>query len=388
MAQSERDSAQESKSGFDQLLEELTTFLGAQAGQLADKATDKLGEVTDQLTDVAQGKGKLSDVAGIGGRMLQGDSPMKAMMGQGFSGLKDKVTDAASQIFGKGKKGRKSGGKVVNIVEFIDVGLPLRTVYDHWSQYEDFSGFAKGVRDVSRNDDTTSDWKVKVGPSTRGWKATVQEQIPDERIVWTSEGAKGSTRGCVSFHELAPSLTRIVVVVEYYPSGFFEKTGNLWRAQGRRLRLDLKHFLRHVSLTTDEPEGWRGEIRDGEVVRTHEEALEEEEEEGEYEEDEDAGEEEGEYEEDEEGGESVGDEEGEEGDEPAGEYEEEEEGGEFEEGEEPEEEEPEEDEEEPEGDDANGEEEYAEEDVPEQDDEDDEGDEDEAVGASRPRRRR
>ncbi|MCX5232766.1 SRPBCC family protein [Streptomyces sp. NBC_00233] len=360
MAQSERASSQEPKSGLDQLLEELKSFLGAQAEQLADKASDKLGDVTDQLTDVAQGNGKLSDVAGVGGRMLQGDSPIKAMMGQGLSGLKDKVTGAASQVFGKGKKGRKSGGKVVNIIEFIDVGLPLRTVYDHWSQYEDFSGFAKGVRDVSRNDDTTSDWKIKVGPSTRGWKATVQEQVPDERIVWTSEGAKGSTRGCVSFHELAPSLTRIVVVVEYYPSGFFEKTGNLWRAQGRRLRLDLKHFLRHVSLTTDEPEGWRGEIRDGEVVVTHEEALEEEgeDEEGEEEgadEDEDSGEAEGEYEDDEEGGE-------------------------FEEGEEPEE-----DEEEPEGSYAQDEEEYAEEDAPEEHDEDED---DEADEASRPRRRR
>ncbi|MEE1752910.1 SRPBCC family protein [Streptomyces sp. SP18CS02] len=285
MAQSDRGSAPESKSGLDQLLGELSGFLGAQAEQLADKASDKLGNVTDQLLDVADGKGKLSDVAGIGGRMLQGDSPLKAIAGQGFGSLKDKVTGAASQMFGKGKKGRKSGGKVINIIEFIDVGLPLRTVYDHWTQYEDFSGFTKGVRDVSRNDDTTSDWKVKVGPSTRGFKATVQEQIPDERIVWTSEGAKGTTRGCVSFHEVTPTLTRIVVVVEYYPSGFFEKTGNIWRAQGRRLRLDLKHFLRHVSLTTDEPEGWRGEIRDSEVVRTHEEALEEEEESEEPEED-------------------------------------------------------------------------------------------------------
>ncbi len=278
MAQSKRAGAQDTKSGLDQLLEELTSYLEAQAQQLADRASDKLADVTDQLQDVTEGNGKLSDLTGIGGRMLGGDSPRKAMAGQGLSNLKDTLTGAASKIFGKGKKGRKSGGKVVNIVEFIDVGLPLRTVYDHWTQYEDFSGFAKGVRDVSRDDDTTSEWKVKVGPSTRGWKATVQEQVPDERIVWTSEGAKGTTRGCVSFHELAPTLTRVLLVVEYYPSGFFEKTGNLWRAQGRRLRLDLKHFLRHVSLTTDEPEGWRGEIRDGEVVVSHEEALEEEDE--------------------------------------------------------------------------------------------------------------
>ncbi|MFE5559891.1 SRPBCC family protein [Streptomyces sp. NPDC056544] len=286
MATSDRTGSSESLSGMDKLLKELTGYLAAQADQLADKATDKLSDVTGQLYDVADNNGSLSDVAGIGGRILQGDSPLKAFAGQKLGNLKDKVTEA----FGGGKgKGRKSsGGKVVNIVEALDVGLPLRTVYDHWTQYEDFSGFTKGVRDVSRDDDTTSDWKVKVGPSTRSFKATVQEQVPDDRIVWTSQGAKGTTRGCVTFHELAPSLTRIVIIVEYYPSGLFEKTGNLWRAQGRRLRLDLKNFLRHAMLTTDEPEGWRGEIRDGEVVKTHEEALEEEEaeepEEGEYEE--------------------------------------------------------------------------------------------------------
>ncbi|MFK8906643.1 SRPBCC family protein [Streptomyces sp. YS-3] len=292
MATSDRSSSR--PSGLDQLLKEASGYLGAQADQLADKVTDKLSDLTDQLYDVADNGGSLSDVAGIGGRLLQGDSPLKAFAGQKLGNLKDKVTDTVSQGLGGGKgRGRKSGGKVVNIVEALDVGLPLRTVYDFWTQYEDFSGFAKGVRDVSRGEETESDWKVKVGPSTRSWKATVQEQIPDDRIVWTSEGAKGTTRGCVSFHELAPTLTRIVIVVEYYPSGLFEKTGNLWRAQGRRLRLDLKNFLRHTTLTTDEPEGWRGEIRDGEVVRTHEEALEEEENENQDEEegeDEDEGE--------------------------------------------------------------------------------------------------
>lgn len=212
--------------------------------------------------------------------------------------VKDSVLGKAKEALGGGH-GRKSGDKkVTNIIEVIDVGVPLRTAYDHWTQYEKFSSFTKGVRNVSRTDETASDWKVKVGPSTRGWKASVQEQVPDERIVWTSEGAKGSTRGAVSFHELAPGLTRIVLVVEYYASGLFEKTGNLWRAQGRRLRLDLKHFQRHVTLTDEEPEGWRGEIRDGEVVRTHEDALEDEEAEG-YDSEEDE-EDEGDWEEDDE----------------------------------------------------------------------------------------
>ncbi|WP_051450412.1 SRPBCC family protein [Actinospica robiniae] len=156
--------------------------------------------------------------------------------------------------------------------------MPIRTVYDQWSELQEFGTFTKGVQGVDKKDDVTTSWRAKIMWSNRSWTATVQEQIPDDRIRWTSEGAKGSTEGVVTFHELAPSLTRIVVVVEYTPSGFFEKTGNIWRAQGRRLRLDLKHFARQVTLHADEDlEGWRGEIRDGEVVRSHEEGLEDDE---------------------------------------------------------------------------------------------------------------
>ncbi|WP_318215844.1 SRPBCC family protein [Streptomyces sp. SCL15-6] len=255
-------------------------YLSAAGHSLAGKAGERVGGLTDRLTDSAGGGG------GSGGR-------------------------------DKGRRGAQGGSiKATHIMETVDIGVPLRTVYDQWTQLQDFSSFTKGVRSVTPSDEVTSDWIVKVGPSSRSWKATVQEQVPDERIVWTSEGAKGSTRGAVSFHELAPRLTRVVVVVEYYPAGFFEKTGNLWRAQGRRLRLDLKHFARHVTLMDDEElEGWRGEIRDGEVVKSHEEALEEENADDYQEGDEDAEEAEDEdgAEDEEEEGENAAEDEGEEG---------------------------------------------------------------------------
>ncbi|MFB7504207.1 SRPBCC family protein [Streptomyces broussonetiae] len=306
MARTARKTEQDELSGLDRLRDELVDYLGAQVERLADVAGDKVEGLTDQLLDVAENGGVLPKV---GARVLQGDSPIKALLGEKAKSIKNSVTEKASSLFGGGK-GRKSGTpKVTNIIEHLDVGVPVRVAYDHWTRFEKFSSFTKGVRSVSQGDETSSDWKVKVGPSTRSWKATVQEQIPDERIMWTSDGAKGSTRGCVSFHELTPTLTHIVLVVEYYPSGFFEKTGNLWRAQGRRLRLDAKNFQRYVTLSDEDADGWRGEIRDGEVVRTHEEALEEEEadyEEEEPEEEFDEDEEEapeGEYEDEEEEGE-------------------------------------------------------------------------------------
>ncbi|WP_392971533.1 SRPBCC family protein [Streptomyces sp. LN245] len=274
MAEKETDGSAEGTSGMDKLREELSKFVSAQVENLAEKAGDKLTDVAGQLSDSAES----GSLPAIGSRILQGDSPLKAFVSEKAKGVKDNVVEKAKSAFGGGKGKRKaSGGKVMNIIEVLDVGVPLRDTYDYWTQYDKFSSFAKGVRDVSKDDEGGSDWKVKVGPSSRSFKATVQEQIPDDRIVWTSEGAKGSTRGAVSFHELAPTLTRVVLVVEYYPSGFFEKTGNLWRVQGRRLRLDFKNFQRYVTLTNEEPEGWRGEIRDGEVVVSHDDAVEQEE---------------------------------------------------------------------------------------------------------------
>ncbi|MFJ8573956.1 SRPBCC family protein [[Kitasatospora] papulosa] len=275
MARTDKDEPEAGESGIDRLRGEFTNFLGAQTDKLAQKAGDKLTGLTGQLTDIADNGGSLPSIAS---RVMQGESPAKAFVSEKAGNVKDKVVDKAKEAFGGGKgKSQSGGGKSMNIIEVLDVGVPLRDAYDHWTRYDKFGSFTKGVQSVSMDEEMSSDWKVKIGPSSRGFKATVQEQVPDDRIVWTSEGAKGSTRGCVSFHELAPSLTRIVLVIEYYPSGFFEKTGNLWRVQGRRMRLDFKHFQRFVTLTDEEPEGWRGEIRDGEVVVTHEEAMEKEE---------------------------------------------------------------------------------------------------------------
>ncbi|GLW15498.1 polyketide cyclase [Streptomyces sp. NBRC 13847] len=324
-------------SGLDMLKEQLAGFAEAQGQKLVDKAGDKISDLAQGLGDVGDGN---STLLNVGKRVLGGgESPVKAFLGEKAGDLKDKAVDTVKGFFGGG--GKAGDKKVTNIVEVIDIGMPLRTVYDRWTELEEFSNFTKGVKSVSQSDEIESDWKLKVAFSNRSWKATVQEQIPDERIVWNSEGGKGTTRGAISFHELTPELTRIVAVVEYYPSGFFEKTGNIWRAQGRRLRLDLKHFQRYVTLTDNEDlEGWRGEIRDGEVVRTHEEGLEDDE-------DQDAEGEEG-QEEGQEGEEDSEDLEGEpEEDEPEedeaeeydedAEYEDEEEGEEGEEGEEDEE---------------------------------------------------
>ncbi|KOG54305.1 cyclase [Streptomyces griseoflavus] len=250
----------------DRLKEEAVSFAAAQAQRLLVATGKRLGEATTRLTDVAEGR---SD-------SLIGPVIKDTLKGAVKDTAKNTVKGAVGKLTGK-RKGGGGKGKFVTISEDVDVGVPLREAYNQWTQFQEFSTFAKGVQGVESTDDTDSNWRAKIFWSTRSWKAHTTEQIPDERIAWTSEGAKGTLKGVVTFHELAESLTRVLLVIEYHPKGLFEKTGNIWRAQGRRARLDLKNFRRFVMMRGEATGEWRGEIRDGEVVTGHDEAVEREE---------------------------------------------------------------------------------------------------------------
>ncbi|HEY2578015.1 MAG TPA: SRPBCC family protein [Streptosporangiaceae bacterium] len=286
----------------DRLRDEIEEFMGAAVGRGVNAVEEKLGTITAKLTDYAANGGSSTGKALASGAKAigEGESPMRALMGAGLTNVKEKV----SQMFGGGDSGGGGGKKikVTNIVEHIDVGVPRQVAYNQWTQFEDFPSFMKKTELMEQEEDEKLKVKAQVFLSHRTWRSTIIEQVPDKRIVWQSEGDKGYVDGTVTFHELTPDLTRIMVVLEYHPKGLFEHTGNLWRAQGRRARLELKHFQRHVMTQTilqpEEVEGWRGEIRDKQVVREpDEEAGQEAEDRDEGEVPEDEPEAEGEYEE-------------------------------------------------------------------------------------------
>ncbi|MCO8307684.1 SRPBCC family protein [Streptomyces sp. RKCA744] len=254
----------------DRLKDELRDYVQARATQ----AISGLG------TGLAKGAQSLAEGKPPGQALVKtGSSHLKESLKKSLKkSLKDSLKEKVKGVFGKGRN-RSGGGKSksVTIVEDIDVGVPVREAYDQWTQFQEFSTFAKGVVSVEKADDTSSNWKVKVAKSTRSWHANVTEQVPDQRISWTTEGAKGTVKGVVTFHPLGDNLTRVLLVLEYFPKGLFEKTGNIWRAQGRRARLDLKLYRKFIMMRGEATDGWRGEIQDGEVVVDHETAVEEEE---------------------------------------------------------------------------------------------------------------
>jgi hypothetical protein len=263
---------------MDRLKAEAQSLVGALGDRAVASVRDKVQGATGRLTDYVEGGGGPGVMAALTGarNVAEGKSPGRSMLGAGFAGVKEKIA-------GMFRRGGKGGGsrklKLTDIVESIDVGVPVRVAYNQWTQYSDFPKFTKKVENVEANkeEENKTNWKAQVFWSHRTWEATVIEQVPDERIIWRSKGQKGHVDGTVTFHELAPNLTRILLVLEYHPQGMFERTGNLWRAQGRRARLEFKHFRRHIMtegiMHADDLEGWRGTIHDGEVVESHEDAV-------------------------------------------------------------------------------------------------------------------
>jgi uncharacterized membrane protein len=260
----------------DQLRQSVQHLVDALAQRAVSNLTDKVGGTVGKLGDVASGSSDGGGVIGsVGAKALK--AAPSALLSAGVESTKSKLKDAGGGVLDALKSGGKSAGKnkgghakITNIVESIEVGAPIDVVYDQWTRFSDFPSFMKKVERVEQVSEEKLSWKVQIFLSHRTWEATIREQVPDERIVWRAKGEKGYVDGAVTFHELAPDLTKVIVVLEYHPQGLFERTGNIWRAQGRRVRLELKHFQRHVMTNTllhpDDVDGWRGEIRDGKVV--------------------------------------------------------------------------------------------------------------------------
>lgn len=259
-----------SNPAVDRLRAEVQNLVGAVGERTVSSLRDRVSGTADRLSDYVEngaGPGLMAAVRGSRD-LVEGKSPAKAALSAGKTGLKEKI----SGLFGRGGKGGRKGSqpKATNIIESIDVGVPVSVAYDQWTRFTDFPGFMKKVENVEQTSDEKLKWRAKIFWSRREWESTIVSQVPEDKIVWRSKGAKGHVDGAITFHELAPNLTRIVMVLEYHPQGLFERTGNLWRAQGRRARLELKHFQRHVMTQTilkpDEVQGWRGVIEDSQVV--------------------------------------------------------------------------------------------------------------------------
>ena len=147
------------------------------------------------------------------------------------------------------------------IQKSISVDCPLRTVYNQWTQFEEFPRFMEGVKKVTQLDDKRLHWEAEVGGKHKEWNARIVEQIPDHRIMWESEAGE-NTSGAVSFQAEGDNRTRVNLELCYDPKGFVESTGDSIGVVSRRVENDLERFKEFIENRVRETGAWRGTIRE------------------------------------------------------------------------------------------------------------------------------
>jgi uncharacterized membrane protein len=135
----------------------------------------------------------------------------------------------------------------------------VRTAYNQWTQFEEFSRFMEGVEQVTQLDDTRLHWAANIGGKRVEWDAKISEQIPDKRIVWYSEGG-AMQNGMVSFTPLGPNTTRVTLRIDYEPEGMVEEVGDKLGFVSRRVEGDLKRFKEFIEARGTETGAWRGTV--------------------------------------------------------------------------------------------------------------------------------
>src|SRR5881394_1080484 len=208
-----------------------TAAAAAAAGLAAKKGPDLMNLLGGEADDEAEKLGR---------KGVQGAKSQLAS-GGGIAGK------AASKLLGGGGGGGQSGGKTrrLPIQRWTDVGVPLEKAYKTWTQFEEFPKFMHRVLDVDQEEANKIHWREKIWFSTREWDGEITDKRQNDRIAWKSvSGTQHS--GVISFHRLEKNLTRVLVTVDFVPSGMIEKMASGMRFVKRAVEADLARFKAYV----------------------------------------------------------------------------------------------------------------------------------------------
>ncbi|MEA2477781.1 MAG: hypothetical protein QOC87_1980 [Actinomycetota bacterium] len=145
------------------------------------------------------------------------------------------------------------------IEQSIEVGVPVRTAYNQWTQFEEFPRFMEGVQEVKQLDDVSLHWVAEIAGRKREWDAKITEQTPDQRIAWTNiDGVTNS--GVVTFHRIDDNSSKVMLQLEYEPDGIIERFGDVIGVVKTRTKGDLTRFKEFIEQRGKETGAWRGEV--------------------------------------------------------------------------------------------------------------------------------
>lgn len=149
---------------------------------------------------------------------------------------------------------------MAQLVETIDVDVPVGTSYNQWTQFEEFPQFLSFVDSITQIDNTHNHWVVSIAGATREFDTVITEQLPDDRVAWTSTGGEVDHAGVVTFHKLSDTTSRVAVQIDWEPKGFVERAGAALDVPNRVVKGELENFKKFIESRGTEDGAWRGTV--------------------------------------------------------------------------------------------------------------------------------
>jgi uncharacterized membrane protein len=229
---------------------------GGGLGELVDKVKDVAGDAGDKTASKVADKGtekakeQMEESGGVSGMAA------KAMPGG------DEEGEDAEHEEGRADPDTRR----LPIQRWTDVAAPVETVFECWTDFDEYPEFMHRVLSVEHDeDDDVVKWSEKIWFWTREWEAEITEMVPNERIAWKTKSGT-QHHGVVTFHRLDDKLTRVLVTVDFHPTGMFEKMASGMRFVKRAVQSDLARFKAYVELEVQKEaeEGSKGRSQDKE----------------------------------------------------------------------------------------------------------------------------
>jgi uncharacterized membrane protein len=135
---------------------------------------------------------------------------------------------------------------VSQIVEVVNLEVPVEAAYERWSNFESFPTFFTFVEEVTRIDATHHHWRMSVTGDSRQFDTVITEQRANDRIAWTSTAGDVDHGGVITFHKLSDSASRVAVQIDWEAEGVAEKVGAVLNVPDHALKTELGRFKDHV----------------------------------------------------------------------------------------------------------------------------------------------
>jgi len=141
----------------------------------------------------------------------------------------------------------------------IGIGVPARTAYDQWTQFEDFPKIVDCVESVQQIDERTVSWTVHACGRRQTCVIEIVEQIPGKRIAWRGvEPAHHA--GVATFHRIADDECRVMLQMGYETEGLVESAADALGILRRTVEQAMKEIASFLEERGEATGAWKGSI--------------------------------------------------------------------------------------------------------------------------------